>query len=81
MNHRRPLTVVLFLLLLLLLVSVSCGGNNPPEISSLSADPETIAPGSTCTITCTASDTDGDSLTYSWSEDGWSIEGSGSSVL
>jgi VCBS repeat-containing protein len=35
-----------------------------PEIDSLTADPATVEPGGTSTITCAASDKDGDTLTY-----------------
>jgi hypothetical protein len=55
-------------------------GNQPPTISLLTAEPQTILPGGTSTITCTASDPDGDPLTYSWSATGGTISGSGSQV-
>jgi len=66
MNRMRTITslVLIVLVLLVMLLGAACG-NNTPTISSLTADPETVAPGHTCTITCTATDPDGDTLTYS----------------
>ncbi len=54
--------------------------NTPPEITSLSADPSSIAPNGTSTIICEATDADGDNLNYNWSATGGSISGSGSTV-
>lgn len=56
------------------------GGNNPPTISSLTANPTSVSTGAVSTITCTASDPDGDTLSYSWTKTGGTISGSGSSV-
>jgi hypothetical protein len=56
--------------------------NHSPEISNLTANPSSVDINQTTTITCTASDPDGDSLTYSWTKTGGTFEGStsGSSV-
>ena len=56
--------------------------NHPPVISSLTANPSGIDINQTTTITCAASDPDGNSLTYSWTKNGGTFEGntSGSSV-
>jgi hypothetical protein len=54
--------------------------NQPPAISSLTANPTSINTGKTSTITCTATDPDGDDLTYNWETTGGTITGSGSSV-
>jgi len=45
-------------------------GNQPPDIVSLTAEPEKVDPGGTSTITCAATDPDGDTLSYSWSVTG-----------
>lgn len=54
--------------------------NNPPEISSLTANPSSVEIGGTSTLICVASDPDGDNLTYIWETSGGSISGTGSSV-
>jgi CSLREA domain-containing protein len=41
--------------------------NQPPVINSLAANPTMVSPGGTSTISVSASDTEGDPLTYSWS--------------
>lgn len=50
--------------------------NHAPEISSLTADPSSIDINQSTTITCTASDVDGDPLTYTWIKDYGTFEGS-----
>ena len=54
--------------------------NSPPQITGLTASPSSIEPGSISTITCTATDPDGDALTYSYSTTGGSISGTGSTA-
>ena len=56
--------------------------NHPPVISGLSANPSSVDISQTTTITCIASDSDGDSLTYHWTKNAGSFEGdtSGPSV-
>ncbi len=52
-------------------------GNNPPIISSLTANPSSVDINQTTSITCTASDEDvGDTLTYTWTKNGGTFEGS-----
>jgi|GEM_PF-806985 len=51
-----------------------------PVISSVTADPTTVGVGASSTITCAATDADGDPLTYAWSADGGTVSASGSSV-
>jgi hypothetical protein len=51
-------------------VSGGGGGNNGPEITAVSATPSTVAPSSNLNLACTASDPDGDTLTYAWSGTG-----------
>jgi len=50
--------------------------DNPPVISDLSADPPSVDINQPTTITCIASDLDGDSLTYDWTVNAGSFEGS-----
>ena len=56
--------------------------NHPPTISSLTANPSSVDISQTTTITCIASDPDGDPLTYHWTKNVGSFEGntSGPSV-
>ena len=77
---QRGERAAVFLLIALLLAVGACNGNSLPVISSLTADPDTVPPQGTSTITCDASDPDGDALTYKWTEDGWVISGSGSTL-
>lgn len=51
--------------------------NHPPVIDSLTTEWEKLRKASTSTIECTASDPDGDSLSYIWSVDGGNISGEG----
>lgn len=54
--------------------------NQPPLISSLAARPRKIDLGATSELTCSASDPDGDVLTYTWTAAFGVLSGSGSSV-
>jgi hypothetical protein len=84
----RPLLARLVLILTVLGVVVvfssACGEppaeppaetNQMPVINSLSSDPSSVVPGDISRITCTASDPDGDQLSYSWSATGGNITG------
>ena len=42
--------------------------NQPPTISSLTENQVSVSVGGNCTMTCTASDPDGDTISYSWSQ-------------
>lgn len=53
------------------------GTNHAPIISSLTANPSSVDINQTTSITCTASDEDvGDTLTYTWTKNGGTFEGS-----
>ena len=55
------------------------GSNQAPVISNLDG-PDKVSSGGQTTITCEASDPDGDSLGYDWSATGGALSGSGPSV-
>ncbi len=65
---------------LLLASSCTTATNRLPTITSLEADAEWIAPSGSVQLTCTASDPDGDGLSYQWSASGGSILGTGAVV-
>ncbi len=54
--------------------------NYPPTINMLKAVPRKINPGSTSQIGCSATDANGDSLSYSWSAQYGTISGSGKNI-
>jgi len=65
----------------MLVVSAGCPApNQAPAITGLSASPASVAPGDSSTITCVATDPDGDTLTYDWSASDGTISGTGSIV-
>jgi len=61
-------------------ITLSVVSNLDPVISSLVAAPATVQPKASSTITCVASDPDGDILNYSWKASDGSITGAGSTV-
>jgi hypothetical protein len=67
------------LVILTLLIGGGCF-NKSPEIASLTPSATTVGHGSSCTITCTASDPDGDTLIYTWSATAGAISGTGSTI-
>ncbi len=54
--------------------------NHFPRIQSLGANPLTIDVGESTSLTCTASDADGDNLTFTWQASAGTITGVGQSV-
>ncbi len=62
-------------------VQVVASINHAPTISRVSARPRKINLNSNSQANCTASDPDGDSLTYSWSSNAGVFTGSGSNVV
>jgi hypothetical protein len=59
---------------------VEVRANKPPVINNLTADKEWTIPSGSLNVTCIASDTDNDVLTYEWSASGGSITGTGREV-
>ncbi len=59
---------------------ITVGANQSPAISSLVADPSGLLYGGRTTITCIATDPDGDAVSYSWSASEGSISGVGNKV-
>ena len=49
-------------------LTIQITANSPPVITNLSASPQTVEIGGTVGLTCSATDADGDDLSYSWSE-------------
>ncbi len=61
-------------------LTITVGANQPPVISSLTANPSGILYGGSTTLTCIASDPDGDVVRYSWSASEGNITGVGNKV-
>jgi len=61
-------------------VTIAVRANNPPAITSLTADAEQAAPLGSVQVTCAASDPDEDELTYEWTATAGSISGAGAVV-
>ena len=62
-------------------ITISVKGNQPPQINSLKSSSGQVVPLGNCTVTCEASYSDGDELTYTWSVSGGDISGSDSTVI
>ena len=83
MKHSRwtIFMVVLLITVIAVTMGVACDkANQDPSISDLSADPETVIAGDTATLSCVASDPDGDTLSYAWTCSGGDITGTVSTV-
>jgi hypothetical protein len=81
MNKKRFLVIIVIVAAVVLLAILfdTMLANHPPAITSLEA-PEMVIPLGSCQIMCTASDRDGDALSYNWSASGGHISGTGASV-
>lgn len=82
---KRIFIVLGIILFLLMVFYWGCSSgpeiNRPPSISSIIAEPESIFTGGSTTITCFATDPDGDNLTYTWnSYELGTFTGSGATV-
>ncbi len=80
MNKKRWLVIVVIVVAAIALAILldTMLANHRPVITSLKA-PERVIPSGSCQIVCTASDRDGDELSYTWSGGGL-IKGEGSTV-
>jgi hypothetical protein len=56
------------------------GPNQNPEVIAVTAEPASLAPGQSATITVEALDPDGDALSYSWYASDGEILGNGNAV-
>jgi len=78
---QGKLFFVLPALVLSTLLVLSCAEpNNLPVISKLQAEKGQVLPSGKSMVTCAASDTDGDSLSYAWTATGGDFSGAGSAV-
>lgn len=80
LGQPKWLASLIILAVAALLIGGCAPPNQPPVISSLTANEGEINPGGSCQIECTASDPDEDELSYIWSTDGGNISGEGSIV-
>ena len=81
MNKKRYLIIVVVVAVVVLLAILfdTILANHRPAIASLEA-PERVLPSGSCQIVCTASDRDGDELSYNWSASGGGIDGQGNTI-
>ena len=66
---------------LFLALSCTTPTNRRPIITSMEAEAEWTMPSGSLQVTCTASDPDGDELSYEWTATGGDITGTGSEVI
>ena len=86
--RKSKIIFTIFILSMMIFVFSGCGGintllsiNQSPIISDFSTNPQSpIEINQSMTITCSASDPDGDSLTYTWTKTGGAITGTGSTL-
>lgn len=82
MNKKRYLIIVgiVVVVVVLSIVLYTMLANHRPLITSLEAEPEIVILSGTCQIVCSATDPDGDELTYGWSASGGGITEEGATV-
>ena len=78
-GQPKWLASLIILVVATLLIGGCTPANQPPVISSLTASEGRVSPSDSCQVKCTASDPDGDELSYTWSASG-DISGEGSVV-
>jgi len=82
MSKKRVLVIVVIVVAAVLLAILldNMLANHRPAITSLEAEPERVIPSRSCQIICTASDHDGDELSYNWTASEGGIKGEGATV-
>lgn len=60
--------------------AIAVSANHPPMITSLTASPASLPYGALTTLTCTASDQDGDAVNYRWEARDGTLSGEGNRV-
>jgi len=82
MDRRTRLVITAIIAATVLFLASSCttSNNNDPIIASLEPQAEQIAPLGSTQVVCTASDPDGDELSYIWSASGGQISGGGTTA-
>jgi hypothetical protein len=82
MNKKRHLAIGVIAVMTILFLASSCttSNNNDPTIAGLEPEAEQVVPLSSLQVTCTASDSDGDELSYDWSASAGQIDGMGDSA-
>jgi hypothetical protein len=81
--NRKRWVIVTVIVVVAAVLSISLHamlGNRPPVIASLEAEADRVFPSASAQIVCTASDPDGDELTYAWSATRGAIDGEGATV-
>jgi len=81
MNKKRCLVIVVIVVAAVLLSASSCTINRRQVITSLEAEAEWTIPSGSLQVTCTASDPEGDELSYEWSTTAGNITGTGPEVI
>ncbi len=61
-------------------VPITVSANHAPSITGLTADPAALLPAATTTLTCIASDQDGDAVQYKWEAREGTLSGIGNKV-
>jgi hypothetical protein len=79
-NTKRCLAIMVIMAVAVLLLTSSCTANYPPTITSVEAETDWTAPLGSIHVICNASDPEGDELSYEWSANGGSINGTGPEV-
>jgi hypothetical protein len=80
MRILRYLFIIIVVAIMMLVPSCKAMPDHPPIIMSLRAEPEAVLLSESCQIECTASDEDGDELSYEWLASEGKIDGSGAMV-
>jgi hypothetical protein len=82
MNRQTRLSITIIALAATLFLASSCAtpSNNQPVITSLEPDAKGVVPLGSLQVVCTASDPDGDELSYIWWASAGEIDGVGDTV-